>query len=119
MRALLIVLCCASVADGQTSPGIVGEVRVHGNHTTPDADVLAIVGEIVGKPATDALIAEITQKLERSGRFDGVEIRKRFRSIDNPDDVLLMVMVDEFPGIDEFDLKPPNPMQRFVASGML
>lgn len=118
MRALLIVLCCASVADGQTSPGIVGEVRVHGNHTTPDADVLAIVGEIVGKPATDALIAEITQKLERSGRFDGVEIRKRFRSIDNPDDVLLMVMVDEFPGIDEFDLKPPNPMQRFVASGM-
>ena len=55
MRALLMVLCCASVASAQTSPGIVGEVRVHGNHTTPDADVLAIVGEIVGKPATDAL----------------------------------------------------------------
>jgi outer membrane protein assembly factor BamA len=118
MRALLIVLCCASVAGAQTSPGVVGEVRVHGNHTTPDADVLAIVGEIVGKPATDALILEITQRLERSGRFDGVEIRKRFRSIDNPDDILLMVMVDEFPGIDEFDLKPPNPMQRLVTSGM-
>ena len=118
MRALLIVLFCATTAGAQTSPGIVGEVRVHGNHTTPDADVLAIVGEVVGKPATDALIAEITQKLEQSGRFDGVEIRKRFRSIDNPDDILLMVMVDEFPGIDEFDLGPPNPMRRFWTSGM-
>ncbi len=29
-----------------------------------------------------------------------------------------MVMVDEFPGIDEFDLTPPNPMQRFATSGM-
>jgi outer membrane protein assembly factor BamA len=118
MRAIVMVLCCASIASAQTSPGIVGEVRVHGNHTTPDADVLAIVGEIVGQPATDALIAEVTQRLERSGRFDGVEIRKRFRSIENPDDILLMVMVDEFPGIDEFDLTPPNPMQRFWTSGM-
>jgi outer membrane protein assembly factor BamA len=118
MRALLIVLCCASAASAQTSPGIVGEVRVHGNHTTPDADVLAIVGEIVGKPATDALIAEITDRLKKSGRFDAVEVRKRFRSIDNPDDILLMVMVDEFPGIDEFDLGPPNPVRRFWTSGM-
>src|SRR5688572_23852846 len=118
MRALLIVLFCASAAGAQTSPGIVGEVRVHGNHTTPDADVLAIVGEIVGQPATDALIAEVTERLEKSGRFDDVEVRKRFRSIENPDDILLMVMVDEFPGIDEFDLKPPNPLQRFWTSGM-
>ena len=68
----------------QTSPGVVGEVRVHGNHTTPNADVLAIVGEVVGKPATDALIAEVTSRLEKSGRFEGVEVRKRFRSIEDP-----------------------------------
>jgi len=118
MRALLIVLFCASVASAQTSPGVVGEVRVHGNHTTPDADVLALVGDIVGRPATDALIAEVTDTLKSSGRFDDVEVRKRFRSIENPDDILLMVMIDEFPGIDEFDLTPPNPMQRFWTSGM-
>lgn len=118
MRALLVVLFCASAASAQTSPGVVGEVRVHGNHTTPDAEVLAIVGDIVGKPATDALIAEITGRLRGSGRFDDVEVRKRFRSIEDPDDILLMVMVDEFPGIDEFDLKPPHPLQRFWTSGM-
>ena len=117
MRALAILLFCATAAAAQTSPGVVGEVRVHGNHTTPDADILAIVGEVVGKPATDALVAEIEAKLERSGRFDGVEVRKRFRSIDNPDDILLMVVVDEVPGIDTFDLTP-GPMKKFWASGM-
>jgi outer membrane protein assembly factor BamA len=114
---LSCALLLSSPASAQTSPGVVGEVRVHGNHTTPNAEILAIVGDVVGQPATDALIAEITDKLKRSGRFDGVEVRKRFRSIDNPDDVLLMVVVDEFPGVDDLDLTP-SPMKRFWSSGM-
>src|SRR4029079_15741296 len=128
-RALLISFLALSGVEGsattaaaQTSPGVVGEVRVHGNHTTPNADILAIVGDVVGKPATDALITEITKKLEKSGRFDGVEVRKRFRSIENPDDILLMVIVDEFPGIDEFDItggKVPGPVGRFWGRGMV
>jgi outer membrane protein assembly factor BamA len=118
-RALLIVLCCATAAAAQTGAGVVGEVRVHGNHTTPDDKVLAIVGEVVGKPATDALVAEVAGKLERSGQFDSVEVRKRFRSIDNPDDILLMIVVDEFPGVDPLDdYQPPSPVRRFWTSGM-
>lgn len=122
-RALLIAFLALGAIDGlaaaaaQTSPGIVGEVRVHGNHTTPDADILAIVGDVVGQPATDQLIAAIKGRLEGSGRFDGVEVRKRFRSIENPDDILLMVVVDEVPGIDEFNLTP-GPMKKFWSSGM-
>jgi outer membrane protein assembly factor BamA len=112
-----LVLLAPGGAFAQTSPGVVGEVRVHGNHTTPDADILAIVGDVVGQPATDALVAEISTKLERSGRFDGVEVRKRFRSIENPDDILLMVVVDEVPGIDPLDLTP-GPMKKFWSSGM-
>jgi outer membrane protein assembly factor BamA len=99
------------------SPGVVGEVRVHGNHTTPDADVLGIVGDVVGKPATDALIKEISNRLDKSGRFDSVEVLKRYRSIENPDDILLMVIVDERPGISEIDLTP-GPWKRITASGM-
>jgi len=98
IRALIVLLLCAAPVAAQDSPGTVGEVRVHGNHTTPDADILGIVGEVVGKPATQALIDEIQKKLEKSGRFDGIEVRKRYRSIDNPDDVLLMIIVDEVPG---------------------
>jgi outer membrane protein assembly factor BamA len=107
----------ATAASAQTSPGTVGEVRVHGNHTTPNADVLAIVGDVVGKAATDALVAEVTTRLEKSGRFEGVEVRKRFRSIDNPDDILLMIVVDEVPGISDQDLTP-GPMKKLRSSGM-
>jgi outer membrane protein assembly factor BamA len=118
-RALLILLFCAATAHAQTGPGVVGEVRVHGNHTTPDDRVLAIIGEVVGKPATDALVAEVVDKLEQSGQFDKVEVRKRLRSIDNPDDILLMIVVDEFPGVDPLDnYMPPNPVNRFWRSGM-
>jgi len=90
-------LVLTAPAGAQTSAGIVAEVRIHGNHTTPDADVLAIVGEVIGKPATEALVTEVVARLEKSGRFEGMEVRKRFRSIENPDDILLMVVVDEAP----------------------
>ena len=132
-RALLALLFCAATASAQTGPpprvvgvagteigaGVVGEVRIHGNHTTPDDKVFSIIGDVVGKPATDALLAEVADKLEKSGQFDSVEVRKRFRSIDNPDDILLMVVVDEFPGVDPLDgYMPPNPVRRFWTSGM-
>ena len=124
LAALALMLSGANVVSGfsgtspaQTPPGVVAEVRVHGNHTTPDADILAIVGEVVGKPATDALLAEVGGRLEKSGRFDGVEVRKRFRSIDNPDDILLMIVVDEVPGITDQDLTP-GPLKKLRSSGM-
>lgn len=118
IAGVLLAIFPAAPAAAQTSPGIVGEVRVHGNHTTPDETVLALVGDVVGQPATDALLAEVHGRLERSGRFDAVEVRKRFRSIDNPDDILLMVVVDEFPGVDPLDAGPPHPVTRFWRSGM-
>lgn len=118
VQTIVLVVLLAAVPAFAQGPGVVGEVRVHGNHTTPDADILGIVGDIVGQPATDQLIAEVQTRLERSGRFDGIDVRKRFRSIDNPDDILLMIVVDEVPGIDPLDLTP-GPMKRFWSSGML
>jgi outer membrane protein assembly factor BamA len=118
-RALFVLLFCATTAAAQTGPGVVGEVRVHGNHTTPDDKVMSIIGDVVGQPATDALVNGIAGRLEQSGRFESVEVRKRFRSIADPDDILIMVVVDEFPGVDPLDdYLPPSPVKRFWASGM-
>ena len=47
-RLAAVLFLGTTVAFAQSSPGVVGEVRVHGNHTTPDAEVLATVGEVVG-----------------------------------------------------------------------
>ena len=113
----LIVALALAVGAQTPSPGVVAEVRVHGNHTTPDADVLTIIGDVVGQPATEALIAEVGARLEKSGRFDGVDVRRRYRSIDNQDDILLMVVVDEVPAITGDDLTP-GVWKRFRSSGM-
>ena len=44
-------------------------------------------------------------------------VRKRFRSIDNPDDILLMIVVDEVTAISDTDLTP-GPLKKFRSSGM-
>jgi outer membrane protein assembly factor BamA len=96
---------------------VVAAIRVHGNHTTPEADVLRLVGPVVGQPASDALVLEVADRLERSGRFAGVDVRRRYLSIDDPTAVLLVIVVDERPGVREDDLTP-GPWRRVTSSGM-
>ena len=93
------------------------EVRVHGNHTTPDTDVLELAGDVVGQLATDELISAISERLDASGRFTAVEVRKRYRSIDNPSDVVLMIVVDERPGVSAENPKV-GAWRTLTASGM-
>ena len=44
------------------------------------------------------MLQQAEERLRRSGRFADVEVRKRFRSIDNPSDILVIVLVDEHAG---------------------
>jgi outer membrane protein assembly factor BamA len=135
LLALLLVLCVADPASARpaqaegTGPeseqpplstvpaGVVESVIVHGNHTTPTDDVLAIVGAVTGEEASDALRGEVATRLEQSGRFAGVDVRRRFLSIDDPSRVLLVVVVDERAGVSDTDLTP-GAMKRVMASGM-
>jgi len=96
---------------------VIAEVRVHGNYATPDADVLGLAGVMVGGPFAPSAMAEVRERLKRSGRFDQVEIRKRYRSIDDPSQVVLIIIVTEFP-TTEIAPGPPNPIQRIARSGM-
>lgn len=95
----------------------IAEIRVHGNHTTPDADILGLAGLTVGAAATEATLAEAQEKLRASGRFEAVEVRRRFRSIANPSEILVILLVDERPGVSEFDLIP-GPFARIRAAGL-
>ena len=62
IRALIVLLMCAGTAAAQTSPGVVGEVRVHGNHTTPDADVLRLANVQVGQAFTPAILDDVASR---------------------------------------------------------
>lgn len=82
------------------------EIRVHGNHTTPDADVLSLSGLATGADASDARLKEAEQKLKSAHRFEGVELRKRYLSITDPSQILVMIVVDEHPAVSRSDLTP-------------
>lgn len=117
MSILLAIFLTATVTSQGQVTETLGEVRVHGNHTTPDADVLALAGLTVGSPVTDASLEQAAVKLRASGRFANVELRKRFRSIDNPSDILVILLVDEHAAVSAGDLMP-GPLKRFRRAGM-
>lgn len=100
----------------QAAPPI-AEIRVHGNHSTPDADVLAVSALAVGQPAGDQELSAAAARLRASGRFRTVEVLRRSRSIDNPDDVLVLVMVEEVQGAAP-DMPTPGRLRQFAAGLM-
>lgn len=118
---VLLILWLSAPAYAQTpatpAPEVIGEVRVHGNHTTPDADVLALAGITVGATLAPETLAQAAARLRASGRFSSVEVRKRFRSIADPSDILVIVLIDEVVGISDVDLTP-GPLKRFRGMGM-
>jgi outer membrane protein assembly factor BamA len=104
-------------ASAQT-PEIVSEVRIHGNYRTPDADVLALAGVTVGDPVTAAGIERVAERLRTTGRFQSVEIRKRLRSLTATDQVVLIIIVEEYPSTAKGG-GVPNPLRRLGDSVML
>ena len=112
--AVLVFASTGVLAQAQET---LGEVRVHGNHTTPDADVLALAGLTVGSVVSDESLRKADEALRASGRFASVELRKRYRSIDNPLDILVIVVVDEHASVSATDLTP-GPIKRIRSLGM-
>src|SRR5687768_11010655 len=71
----------------------ISQIRVHGNHSTPDAMVLELAGVKPGDPATDATPKQIEDRLQRSRRFDRVEVLARSRSLDGSD-LSLVILIE-------------------------
>ena len=99
------------------APEKIAEIRVHGNHTTPDADVLRLSGLEPGGEPSEARLKAAEQKLKSTHRFEGVELRKRYLSITDPSQVLVMIVVDEHPAVSASDLTP-GPLKKFRAMQM-
>ena len=112
---MLLVAIVATPSAAQTAERI-AEVRVHGNHTTPGADVLALSGLVVGEPATEARLMEVEDTLRATRRFAGVEVRRRFQSIEDPSAILVVIVVDEHDAVTA-DNPMPGVLRRLgVAS---
>ena len=86
------------------------DLRVHGNQTLSDAEVTEIAGVAVGDVVDAAALDAVTRRLERSGRFESVEVRKRYRSLTATDRIALVIVVEERPGASI-----ANPLLRSLA----
>jgi surface antigen Omp85-like protein/surface antigen-like variable number repeat protein len=87
------------VADDQQAVETVHEIRVHGNAAVTDEDVIKLAGVTVGDVIGPDAVKGIEKRLKDSDRFETVEVRKRYRSLDDPTDVAIVLVVHERPGV--------------------
>jgi hypothetical protein len=107
------------VEDSQPPVETVREIRVHGNASLTDADVLGLAGVSVGDPLAGDSERLIEKRLKDSDRFETVEVRKRYRSLDDPTDVALVLVVHERPGVRSAEgggtTIVPGPLRRLTS----
>jgi outer membrane protein assembly factor BamA len=116
VRVALLALLCATPASAQPAERIT-DIRVHGNHTTPEADVLALSGLAVGEEASAERLQAARQQLDASRRFAGVDVRRRYASIADPAAILVVIVVDEHAGVSA-GTPIPGPLRRLRLATM-
>jgi outer membrane protein assembly factor BamA len=109
--ALLVVM-----AAGQTER--IAVIQVHGNQATPDDEVVRLAGVTVGDPFLETTVAEVTARLGRTGRFEQVEVLKRFASIEDPSRITVVIVVNEGPVRIEVPDDPNLPLRIVKRRGL-
>jgi outer membrane protein assembly factor BamA len=112
----LAVACFGGAGNAQAPAEHIGEIRVHGNVAVGDDDVLRIAGLAVGGAADAQSLQEAERRLKKSGKFETIEIRKRYRSIDDTSEAAIILFVHEPPEGEGSALT--RPLRR-LASGKM
>jgi outer membrane protein assembly factor BamA len=95
MWATMLVALLAAAP--QQSAETVAAIQVQGNTATPDDEVRRLADVRVGMPFDATTVDAVAARLRAAGKFDSVEIRKRFASIEDPSQITLVIVVDEGP----------------------
>ena len=103
--------------EGQGTPPTINDIRVHGNYSTPDSEVVRLAGLTLGQALEPTSLDLARARLQRSGRFVAVEIRKRYRSLDDETDVAVVIIVQEYP-VPDAAPSPLRPLRRTFRSAM-
>lgn len=88
---------------------VVAAIQVHGNTATKDDEVRRLAGIEVGAPVEANTVDEVAARLRAAKRFERVEVLKRFASIADPSQILLVIVVDEGPVRIEITGDAANP----------
>ena len=125
MWSAALAFCCIaalveprSVAAIAQVPEIVSAIQIHGNTATPDEEIRRLAGVDVGMRVEPSTIDDVVTRLRATKRFERVQVLKRFASIVDPSQIVLVVIVDEGPVKIEMTGDPDRPT-RVVRSRRL
>lgn len=110
-----ILLTLALGAAGQAPAEVVAQIQIHGNMLTAEDEVIRLAEVRVGMPFEPSTIESVTAKLRATRRFVNIEVLKRYASITDPSQIILVILVDE--GRVDVDwetgeVKPPSGIAR-------
>jgi outer membrane protein assembly factor BamA len=92
-------------------------VQIHGNTLTPDDEIRRLAAIDVGAAVDEHTIDAVAERLRATHRFESVQVLKRFASIADPSQVLLVIIVDEGPVKIERTGNPDQPTRVSKAGG--
>ena len=90
---------------------VIAAIQIHGNHISTDDEVVQIAGLAIGTPFGPTTIADATNRLKASKKFEEVTVLKRFASIADASQIVVVVIVDEGPMRIELPDVPGGPVQ--------
>lgn len=87
----------AAGAAGAPATETVVEIRIHGNYSIPNDEVVNLAGIALGDVVDSDVLDAVARRLTDSGRFETVEVRKRYRSLTATDRIAVVIVVRERP----------------------
>ena len=106
MRVIILstaLIVCGLPASAESQPSVaearevIAEIRVHGNSATSDEEIRREAGLVVGAPAAPDVLTQAAERLRATQRFERVQVLKRYASIADPTQVIVLILVDEGP----------------------
>jgi hypothetical protein len=103
IAALIVALALATGAD------TVAAIQIHGNTITTDDEIRRLAGVEIGAEVGAATMDEVAGRLRATKRFQSVQVLKRYASIADPSQILIVIIVDEGPVQIEMTGDPDDP----------
>ncbi len=95
VASIWLTLALVGAVQQPSPPEVVAQISVHGNQLTPDAEVVQLSGVRVGAPFDPSMLESVASVLRATHRFESVEVLKRFASIADPTQIILVILVDD------------------------
>jgi hypothetical protein len=97
MLSLFAPAVSAQPAPGATDGEVIAAIQVHGNTLTPSDELIKASGLVVGARVSDGMLSEAEARLRAAINLESADVLKRFASISDLTQVLVLIQVDEGP----------------------